>query len=230
MTADETILGRTEPRIYTPERRDLSDENATYGYDVIRFATEVLKHSLDPWQEWLVIHAGELMEDGKTPRCKEVLALVARQNGKTTLLAVLALFWLFVERQPRVHGLSATLDRAREAWRMAVKLAESTPALRRQIKLIRRANGQECLETIHGCRYTIGAADTRAARGLTVSRLIVDELREHRTWDAYAAAVPSTVAVPTAQIWFITNQGDDRSVVLRALREGALRGAYVRTD
>jgi phage terminase large subunit-like protein len=72
--------------------------------------------------------------------------------------------------------------------------------------------------------------DTDPARGLTVNRLIVDELREHRTWDAYAAAVPSTVAVPTAQVWFITNQGDDRSVVLKALREAALRGAYVRTD
>jgi phage terminase large subunit-like protein len=230
MTANPEILGSTEPRIWTPPLRDdLDSPDASYGHDVIRFAREVLNHPLDPWQEWMCVHAGELLEDGR-PRFREVLCFVARQNGKSTMLAVLALYWLFVEKVERVHGLSASLDRAREAWRIALRLAEATPSLARRIKTVRLANSQESLETVTGSRYTIGATDRRAGRGLTINRLIVDELREHTTWEAYAGAVPATAAVPDAQIWFVTNQGDDRSVVLKALREAALKTAIVRND
>jgi phage terminase large subunit-like protein len=222
--AEAPLLGRTEPRLYTPPKRDLEAPGASYGHDVIRFSEQVLKQPLDPWQEWAVIHGGELDPDGR-PRLRQILVLVARQNGKTTLLAHLALFWLFVEKQPRVHGLSADLSRARESWRLAVKLAQHTPALARQIAGVRLANSQETLETTSGCRYTIGAASPAAARGLTVNRLIIDELREHKTWEAYNAAMPAMAAVPDAQAWLVTTQGDDRSVVLHALREQALKGA-----
>ena len=71
--------------------------------------------------------------------------------------------------------------------------------------------------------------ESRGGRSLTIDRLIMDELREHPDWSAYNAAVPATSAVQDAQTWMITNQGDEKSVVLHSLRKQALEGARSRT-
>jgi hypothetical protein len=214
------VFGSTEPRLWTKPLRRLNAKTS-YGYAVIDFARDVLKFPLDPWQEWLVIHAGELLKDGR-PRFRQVLTLVARQNGKTALLVVLSLFWLFEQHRKLVLGTSTKLDYAKESWLKAVELAEDTKELARNIEVVRLAMGGESLETTFGGRYKIAAANRRGGRSLTIDNLVMDELREHDSWDAYNAAVPATNAVPDAQIWMISNQGDDRSVVLNALRDQAL--------
>lgn len=220
------ILGSTEPRIYTPPLRDLGtaeqpNYEATYGWDVVEFARDVLGQPLDPWQEWVIVHAGELYPDGR-PRFRVVLILVSRQQGKTELCKVLALYWLFVERQKLVLGTSTNRDYAKEAWLGAVELAELTDDLADEIADVRKANGEETLTTTGGCRYKIAASNRRGGRSLTINRLILDELREHASWDAWNAAVNATNAVPDAQVFAISNQGDDTSVVLDALRGPAV--------
>ena len=214
------IVGSVEPRLSTPPLRELTPATS-FGFDVIDFARNVLGQPLDPWQEWLVIHAGELLPDG-SPRFRQLLVLVSRQNGKTHVLVVLSLYWLYLENVALVLGTSTNLDYARESWEKAVALAEDTELLAREIKSLRRANGEQTLTVAGNCRYKIAASNRRGGRSLTVHRLIMDELREHQDWSAYNAAVPATSAVPDAQIWMISNQGDDRSVVLASLRKQAL--------
>lgn len=216
------MLGSTVPRLWTPALRPLTPATS-YGYDVVSFADRVLGLPLDPWQQWLVIHAGELLADG-TPRFRTVLVLVARQAGKTTLLRVLALYWLFVEEQRLVLGTSTNRDYARLAWLEAVEAATGNEWLQLEVARngVRKSNGDEELKTTAGCRYRIAASNRRGGRSLTIHRLILDELREHATWDAWNASTNATNAVPTAQVWAITNQGDDTSVVLDALREPAV--------
>jgi hypothetical protein len=216
--------GSAQPRLWTPPRRDLTDPAATYGHDVVAFARDVLRAPLDPWQEWLVIHGGELAEDGR-PRFRQVLALVARQNGKTHLLKVLALYWLFVERRRMVVGMSTNLDYAREAWLGAVDIAQHCEWLAPEVGNVRLANGEQCLTTTAGNRYRIAASNRRGGRSLTIDRLVIDELREHQNWNAYNAALPAMSAVRDAQAWLISNQGDDSSVVLDGLRGAALEHA-----
>lgn len=216
-------LGNVEPRIWTPPLRPLTPETS-YGFEVIAFARDILERPLDPWQEWLVVHAGELLPDGR-PRFRQVLTLVARQNGKTELLVILSLYWLFVERVGLVLGTSTNLDYARESWDKAVSLAESTVILNDEIPPkngIRRANGEQTLATVWKGRYKIAASNRKGGRSLTIDRLIMDELREHHDWTAYSAAVPATNAVRDAQIWMITNAGDDKSVVLNSIRDQAI--------
>lgn len=231
--APAKVMGRTYPRLATPPLVTgpagpcgcgcALTQATTYGFDVADFAENILHRPLLAWQRHLIIHAGELYPDGR-PRFRQVLALVSRQNGKTELLRILALFWLWVDRVQMVLGTSTNLDTARESWEKAVELAEAIPALTRGIAPngIRRANGEQTLTTIWNGRYKIAASNRAGGRGKTVDRLIMDELREHKSWDAYNAAVPATNAVAQAQIWFISNQGDDKSVVLNELREQAL--------
>ena len=167
------MLGRTEPRLWTPPLRELTPDTS-YGYDVIRFADEVLYRPLDPWQAWLAIHAGELLPDGR-PRFRRLLVLVARQNGKTELLVVLTLFWLFVDQVGMVLGTSTKLDYAAESWRKACRLARRTASLRAEIShrgATRRANGEQELwrangdevDLDEGSRYKISASNEEGGR------------------------------------------------------------------
>ncbi len=208
---------------------------------MIHFAATVLEQPLDPWQQWAVIHLGELLPDGR-PRFRQVLVLVARQNGKTHLCKVLTLFWMFVEKWPLVFGSSTSLDTAKEPWQECVDLAEDVAALRalmpaKRSERVRFANGEQTLRayriTLDGrrrpgprfSRYKIGAANRRGGRGLSIDRIIGDELREHHTWEAYKAAYNAMNARPYGQAVFITNQGDAKAVVLKALRKAAIEGS-----
>lgn len=217
------MLGRTEPRLWTPPLRELTPATS-YGFDVVTFARDVLHHPLDPWQEWLIIHAGELLPDGR-PRFRKVLVLVARQNGKTEVLVVLSLFWLLVEGWPLLLGTSTKLDYAQESWEKAITLARRCPELWADIPArggVRRTNGEQVLKTVGGGRYKIAASNAEGGRSLSIDRLVLDELRQHKSYAAWDAAVPATDARPHAQIWMLSNAGDDESVVLNDERAAAL--------
>ena len=229
-------VGRIEPRLWTKPLRPLTPETS-YGFDVIDFARDILKHPLDPWQEWTVIHLGELLPDGR-PRFRKYLILVARQNGKTELLVVLTLFWLFVDMVGVVLGTSTKLDYAAESWRKACKLARRVPDLNAEIPKrggIRKANGEQVLwranaeefELEEGSRYKIAASNEEGGRSLTVDRLVLDELRQHHDYSAWDASYEATKAVPDAQTIAITNAGSDKSIVLNEMREEALE--YIKT-
>ncbi|HYD83773.1 MAG TPA: hypothetical protein VEA63_06960 [Opitutus sp.] len=138
---------------------------------------------------------------------------------------ILTLYWLYVDRVRLVLGTSTNLDTARESWEKAVSLAEDNPTLASEVGDVRRTNGEQTLTTVWGGRYKIAASNRKGGRGLTIDRLVLDELREHAHWDSYNAAVPAMNAVPDATAFFISNQGDDKSQVLNALRDQALEGS-----
>lgn len=227
----DAVRGSTQPRLFTPPLRELTPATS-YGFDVIRFADRVLGHPLDAWQQEAVIRAGELLPDG-SPRFMIVLILVSRQNGKTELLVVLALYWLFVANVATVLGTSTKLDYARESWRKAVQLARRVPALAGEIPKrggVRKANGEQELvraptgdvDDLESCRYKIAASNEEGGRSLSIGRLILDELRQHHSYAAWDAMEPTTSAVDGSQIFALSNAGSDRSVVLNDKRQEAL--------
>jgi len=223
----EEIRGSATPRIWTPPLVELTPKTS-YGFDVIDFARDTLGMPLDPWQEWLVVHLGEMLPDGR-PRFRTVLVLVARQQGKSHLARVLTLYWMFVDQVPMVLGLNATLAYAKEQWAMVCQTATGNEWLARELpsNAVRATIGEECLRTSAGSRYKIAAANRRAGRSLTIDRILADELREQSTWDAWNASVNAMNARRAGQVVAITNQGDDSAVVLDALRNPAL--AYIET-
>jgi hypothetical protein len=206
-------------------------EDTSYGFAVERFANRV-RRPLRPWQRWTAIHAGELLPDG-TPRFEQVLLLVARQNGKTHLLYILISFWLFIEQFSMILGVSVNLTGAAIPWNKVVELIETTPFIQRFMpkrgnKGVYTNNNDKRLTTADNCTYAIVPAGRGAARGRTVDRLVVDELREQKDRDTYDAVVPTMQAMDYAQCWFLSNQGDERSVVLNDLHTAAL--AYIEAE
>lgn len=219
--AEPARLGRATPRLWTPPLRELTPDTS-YGFEVIDFAEEI-GHPLLPWQRFAVIHGGELLPDGR-PRFRIVLLLVSRQNGKTELPVVLSVYWQFRKRLPLILGTSTKLSYAKESWSKAVSLVRRTPALNTLHapgrKWFRTTNGETESWTYEGQRYLIAASNSEGGRSLTIDRGVADELRQHRTYEAWDAFEPAC-SPDHAQIWGLSNAGDSRSVVLNDLQDSA---------
>jgi hypothetical protein len=120
--------------------------------------------------------------------------LVARQNGKSTFLQLLALFFMYVRGVALVIGTAQNLDIAEEVWQGAVDIAEDVPDLAAEIERVNKTNGKKSLELRAGERYKVQAANRRGGRGLSGDLVLMDELREHQSWDAWGAVTKTTLA------------------------------------
>jgi hypothetical protein len=187
------------------------------GFSALEFAEDPLGIRPIPWQRWLLIHALELRWDGRF-RFRTVVVLVARQNGKTTIVEVKNLWKMFVLGVPLVIGTAQNLDISEESWDHAVEIVEGTPELAAEITHVDRTNGKKALRLANGSRWKIAAASRRGGRGLSGDDVNLDELREHQSWDAWGAVTKTTMARPDPQVWAFSNAGDDKSVVLNELQ------------
>ena len=127
--------GFTTPRVYAKPLADgppgpcgsgcaLTPETSR-GFEVVAFAESVLLVRLYPWQRWLFIHLLEVLPSGLL-RFRKALVIVARQQGKTLVAAILAAFFLYVDsaRWPEqvspqkfvVVGAAQKLDIAMKPW------------------------------------------------------------------------------------------------------------------
>lgn len=210
------LKGYETPRIFTPPLRELTPAT-TLGFACIRFAEEVLGLTLFPWQKWLLVHALELREDGLY-RFRTVIVLVARQNGKTLVMLVLALWHIYVRGSRTVIGTAQDLTNAEKAWAEAVEMAKDVPDLAEEIDQVVKQSGKQSLKLMSKEQYRVAAASRRGARGFSGDLVLLDELREHQSWDAWAASTKTTLARPEAQVWCFSNAGDALSIVLRYLR------------
>ena len=218
------MMGVTEPRVFTPPLRKLTEETSL-GFACIEYARTVLGKTLYPWQEWALIHSleivGELGGDWSF-RFRTVLFLISRQNGKTVLSEVIASFFLNVLQVDSVFGTSLSLDKAEEVWEAVINDQESIPELSSSIDRISRTNGNKRLILTGLRQYKVGAPTRRAGRGDSNDLVMLDEVREHRDWETWSAAAASINAKPNGLIVCFSNAGDPDSVVLRQLRAQAI--------
>jgi hypothetical protein len=215
------ILGYETPRIFTPPRRELTPAT-THGFACIAFAEEVLEVKLFPWQRWLLLHALELDEATGLYRYRIVVVEVARQSGKTLVMLILALWHIYALDSKMVIGTAQDLTRSEKSWAEAVEWAMENDELAPLIEDVKRGH-PKVLTLITGCEYRVAAASRRGGRGFTGDLVLLDELREHQSWDSWASVVNTMNARPRAQAWAFSNAGDSLSVVLRYLRASAHR-------
>jgi hypothetical protein len=228
------IVGSTLPRIWTPplirrrarpvRLRMRTHARDSYGFDVDDFARDVLDNPTRPLAA-LARHPRRRATARRTaPLPVRARLIVARQQGKSLLMRVLILYWMFVEQQPMT--LAGHLDgpqlreesverhlrggqRQPRPGRRTTPTAPGPPGRRGEFRNIR------------GAKYRFAATNRRAGRSLSIDRLVLDEIREHANFDAWGASTNAMNARPAAQCIAVSNQGDDTSVVLDDLRNGA---------
>lgn len=218
------MLGKTEPRLWTRPLRRLTP-NTSLGFAAIEYAKTILNMVLYPWQEWALIHTLEIVGSLRKEwrfRYRTILIMVSRQNGKTALSKVIASFFLNVLQVDAVFGTSLSMDKAEEVWEAVITDQETNPALAADIQQVARRNGGKKL-VLTGLRtYKVGAPTRRAGRGDANDLVMLDELREHRDFETWSAAVASTNAKPNGLTICFSNAGDPDSIVLRQIRSAAV--------
>lgn len=221
VTADAARKGSETPRFFTDPLRELTDESSL-GFECIDFLEGVLGWELFPWQRWLYVHALELSEDGSL-RFDTILILVARQNGKTRWLLGLALYRLYVMQSRLVISTAQDLDKAESTLEEGHDALDSVPELAAEKVKYLTTNGKHRIILSDRRFWRAQVASRKGGRSLTADLAIMDELREHTSWDAWNAISPTTTAVEDGQVVAVSNAGDVKSVVLRSLRDEALR-------
>jgi phage terminase large subunit-like protein len=205
--------GEQLPRLETPRAARESS-----GQQLIDLAAEFGRPLL-PWQQHVVLEASKGQPGDWEHRV--VGLTIARQNGKSFLLQLRIAAGLLLWDERLIVATAQSREVALETFRGVVDLIESSPKYVGQIKSVLRSYGREELALRNGCRYRLVAPTSGGARGFSAHLAIIDELREHHTYDAYAA-ISYTTTVPKGQLWFCSNAGDQSSVVLNDLRRQAL--------
>ena len=171
-----TILGNSTPRIQTTPLA-----HPTRGNEVAEFA-EQIGMPLLPWQQYLIDEASKTKPD-HTWAHRNVLAICARQQGKTHLMRMRILSGLYLWDEKLQIATAQTRDLSLETFRKVIETIENFDWLRKKVKHITRANGREEVELKNGMRYKIIAPTAGGARGLSADTVYLDEVRQHKTFE-----------------------------------------------
>lgn len=211
------LIGSEQPRIYTPPLRELTPDTSL-GFEMADFAEELGFH-LIPWERWLLIHAFEIIGDFEGDwalRFRTVLILISRQNGKTLVTTIVTLYFLYILQVALIIGTAQELDQAEEAWDACVDAIQSDEELKAELVSAKYGNSGRKLKLTGNRRYITKASNRKAGRGKRANLVIIDELREQTSWEAWNAVSSTTLAqAQVGMLWCTSNAGDPYSVVLR---------------
>lgn len=240
------LYGKTEARIFTPPLGELTRQT-TLGFEVIDFAENVLGIQLRPWQKWFFIHALELDPDSgyQDFRFRQIILLVGRQNGKTLVMVILGLWRIFIDGCSEIVTAAQDLSVAENTLADAFKLAKNNPILNEwlpwrmergeYVPYMRTANGSNQLELAYAPvpealdvfgsmpKWAVVATNRGGGRSHSAELAMLDELREHRSFDSWDAITPTTIERHRGQVYGFSNAGDSSSVVLRKQRNICIR-------
>ena len=218
------VFGHEVPRIHTP-LNDLPSR----GYELIDFADQIIEGGFMPWQKWLAVQSLKLKPDGRYFHPITV-ATVARQNGKSTYMLARIAMGLFHWDESLQVGSAHRLVTSLEQFRSLVAIIEAHDNLAKQVKRIRWQHGAEEIETLSGNRFVIKAGGS-AARGLSKPEVVhLDELREMKDLDSFAALRYTLMAAKNPQVNCFSNAGDSHSVVLNLLKERGMAASAGAVD
>ena len=145
---------------------------------------------------------------------RELLVLLPRGNGKTTLMAALALHHILTVGRPAVYLAAASRDQARVLYEAARGFAERLP------------EGEVTLRHLElrvpGGHLRVVASDAPKVHGLTPSLAIIDELHAHRDAELYLALRTALLKRPDSRLVTISTAGYGEDSPLSRLRARAL--------
>jgi hypothetical protein len=222
-SADGIPLDRIIPRVcLVPDTYAFSS-----GQEAIDIA-EAAGLVLDPWEQFAItIILGETAL-GRWAAFTVAL-IVARQNGKGSILEALELYWLFV-RGERLIGHSAhEYKTAMEAFRRVLWHIEGNDWLRKRVKKVVNTNGEEGIELLTGERLRFMARSKGAGRGFTFHKLVWDE-GYALTREQQDAQLPTMSAVDNPQIIITSSPpltSDTGEVLFQARRNAMAFGPKI---
>lgn len=153
----------------------------------------------------------------------ETAIVVPRQNGKTVTLQAIALHDLFLGGAELIVWTAHLFRTAQEAFLDVKGFVENYDHLRRRVRRVSEANGEEGIELLSGARLNFLARSKSSGRGLSGDRVILDEAFALSAGQM-GALFPTLSARPNPQLVYASSAGLVDSDILRGVRDRGRAG------
>ncbi|MFE6223017.1 terminase [Streptomyces sp. NPDC057854] len=155
---------------------------------------------------------------------RDVGLVVARQNGKGSILEARELAGLFLPRFSEKTIIHSAQDFATsgEHFRRVAALIQDTPVLNKQLKGAYEANGKERIELKNGARLLFKTRTKKLGRGFSPQLVVLDEAMFLDN-ESMMALRPTLSAQPNPQLFFTGSAGLEDAYEFGMVRQRALK-------
>ncbi|WP_413790401.1 terminase large subunit [Bacillus thuringiensis] len=222
------IVSEKVRRIYKKLVSDIDDKESIYEYDskkanhAIEFIENFCKHSkgkwggkpivLEVWQKAFIAAAFGFVHgiDG-TRKYREVLLVVARKNGKSTVGSGIGLYLQIADGEPgsEVYAVATKKDQAKLVWLESKRMVKKSPALLKRIKPL----VSELVSEWNDSTFKPLGSDSETLDGLNVHGAMMDEIHAWKDKNLYDVIVDGTSSREQPMIFMITTAGTVRESV-----------------
>lgn len=181
----------------------------------IEFIEKFCKHSkgkwagkpviLDLWQKAIIQSIFGFVDDNGFRRYKEVLVIVGRKNGKSTLLSGIALYMLFGDKEggAQVCCVASKKDQAKIVFNEARNMVVQSPLLSKHIK----KRKSDLYVPLTFSTFEPLASDSNTLDGLNMHCGIIDELHSIKDRNIYDVSKQSMSARDQPILFSISTAG-----------------------
>lgn len=198
-------------------------ERASHAID---FIEAFCKHSkgntagkpfiLELWQKALLSAMFGIVDkiDG-TRKYQEVVLIVARKNGKSTLAAAVGLYLSIADGElgPEIYSVATKKDQAKIIWLEAKRMIQKSPALRKRMKTLVSEISSELNDAV----FKPLGRDSDTLDGLNVHGALFDEVHAWKDQNLYDVVVDGTSSRDNPIIFTTSTAGTVRESVFDRL-------------
>ncbi|WP_424766495.1 terminase large subunit [Paenibacillus sp. sgz302251] len=222
------VVSEKVRRMYRQLATDVYDQNSEYEYSskhanhAIEFIENFCKHSKGKWggkpielelwqQAFIAAMFGFIHKIDGTRKYREVLLVVARKNGKSTIASGIGLYMQIADGEAgaEVYAAATKKDQAKLVWLEAKRMVNKSPALRKRIKPL----VAELVGLTNDSTFKPLGADSETLDGLNVSGALMDEIHAWKDKNLYDVIVDGTSSRENPLIVMITTAGTVREAV-----------------
>lgn len=215
-------------KVYNELVRIINDPESEWEYDpkkanhALEFIENYCKHSkgkmggkpfiLELWQKALVAATfGMVHKIDGTRKYQEVVLVVARKNGKSTLAAAVGLYLQIADGEPgaEVYACATKKDQAKIIWLEAKRMVRKSPILRKRMKtLVAEINSD-----FNDSFFRPLGRDSDSLDGLNVHGALLDEIHAWQDQNLYDVIVDGTSSREEPLIFVTSTAGTVREQV-----------------
>ena len=164
---------------------------------------------LELWQKAFISAIFGFVDDDGNRQYHEVLLIIGRKNGKSTLASAIGLYCMVADKEPGadVYSVATTRDQAKIVWSEAKKMVRKSPTLAKNI----RTTVGEMTADFNDSTFKPLASDSDSLDGLNVHCALMDEIHAwKRGKELYDVIADGTSARDEPLILITTTAGTVR--------------------
>ncbi|MBM7624773.1 terminase TerL endonuclease subunit [Sporohalobacter salinus] len=224
----EIVVSNKVERVYRKLVNDIGNKDSEYEYSpdhanhAIEFIENFCRQSkgkwggkrlkLELWQKaFIAATFGFIHKIDRTRKYEEVLLIVARKNGKSTLSSAISLYLLAADNEPgpEVYAVATKEKQAKIVWLEAKKMVKKSPTLLKRIKPLVKKLRADFNDGV----FTPLGSDSERLDGLNVHGASLDEIHAWKDKNLYDVIKDGTSSREQPLITMITTAGTVRESV-----------------